>query len=129
MEILNKQRLLRPSSPHFTIYQPQLTWLGSIFNRVTGVALSTCTSLYFFHRSMLPPSSSVVRILTRLPRRTRNLRQCSRRRVCSWTSRCCKVHWKGASRPTVYFPFAQRVETFGLGYGQMFVVSLSLLKL
>ncbi|KAI0788073.1 SDHC, cytochrome b subunit of succinate dehydrogenase [Fomes fomentarius] len=36
-EILNKQRLRRPSSPHFTIYQPQLTWLGSIANRVTGV--------------------------------------------------------------------------------------------
>jgi succinate dehydrogenase (ubiquinone) cytochrome b560 subunit len=39
-EILNKQRLQRPSSPHFTIYQPQLTWLGSIANRVTGSALS-----------------------------------------------------------------------------------------
>ncbi|KIK60114.1 hypothetical protein GYMLUDRAFT_261520 [Collybiopsis luxurians FD-317 M1] len=38
--ILNKQRLQRPSSPHFTIYQPQLTWIGSIFNRVTGVSLS-----------------------------------------------------------------------------------------
>ncbi|KAF8224087.1 fumarate reductase respiratory complex transmembrane subunit [Tricholoma matsutake] len=39
MEILNKQRLLRPSSPHFTIYQPQLTWYGSILNRTTGGAL------------------------------------------------------------------------------------------
>jgi succinate dehydrogenase (ubiquinone) cytochrome b560 subunit len=39
-EILNKQRLARPSSPHFTIYQPQLTWLGSIANRVTGSGLS-----------------------------------------------------------------------------------------
>ncbi|KAF5347646.1 hypothetical protein D9757_013355 [Collybiopsis confluens] len=38
--ILNKQRLQRPSSPHFTIYQPQLTWIGSIFNRVTGVSLT-----------------------------------------------------------------------------------------
>ncbi|KAJ4482253.1 SDHC, cytochrome b subunit of succinate dehydrogenase [Lentinula aciculospora] len=37
--ILNTQRLQRPSSPHFTIYEPQLTWIGSIFNRVTGVAL------------------------------------------------------------------------------------------
>ena len=41
-EILDKQRLLRPSSPHFTIYQPQLTWLGSIANRVTGAGLSVC---------------------------------------------------------------------------------------
>ncbi|KAF4564448.1 Cytochrome b subunit of succinate dehydrogenase SDH3 [Pleurotus pulmonarius] len=40
VEILNKQRLNRPSSPHFTIYQPQLTWLGSIANRATGGALS-----------------------------------------------------------------------------------------
>ena len=39
MDILNAQRLRRPSSPHFTIYQPQLTWIGSIANRVTGVAL------------------------------------------------------------------------------------------
>lgn len=40
--ILNEQRLKRPSSPHFTIYQPQLTWVGSIFNRMTGAALSVC---------------------------------------------------------------------------------------
>ncbi|KAF8630037.1 hypothetical protein AX17_005505 [Amanita inopinata Kibby_2008] len=39
-EILNKQRLNRPSSPHFTIYQPQLTWLGSIAHRVSGASLS-----------------------------------------------------------------------------------------
>jgi len=38
--ILNKQRLSRPSSPHFTIYQPQLTWIASIANRATGGALS-----------------------------------------------------------------------------------------
>ncbi|KAK1230425.1 cytochrome b subunit of succinate dehydrogenase, Sdh3p [Marasmius sp. AFHP31] len=40
LEMLNHQRLKRPSSPHFTIYQPQLTWLGSIANRATGGALS-----------------------------------------------------------------------------------------
>ncbi|KAH9948589.1 succinate dehydrogenase cytochrome b560 subunit [Amylocystis lapponica] len=40
VEILNAQRLKRPSSPHFTIYQPQLTWLGSIANRFTGAGLS-----------------------------------------------------------------------------------------
>lgn len=38
--LLNEQRLARPSSPHFTIYQPQITWLLSIANRVTGVGLS-----------------------------------------------------------------------------------------
>ncbi|TIA89446.1 hypothetical protein E3P99_02077 [Wallemia hederae] len=40
LALLNHQRNLRPSSPHFTIYQPQLTWYGSIANRVTGVGLS-----------------------------------------------------------------------------------------
>ncbi|KAE8266979.1 hypothetical protein A4X09_0g5370 [Tilletia walkeri] len=40
LELLNKQRSLRPTSPHLTIYQPQLTWYGSIANRVTGVGLS-----------------------------------------------------------------------------------------
>ncbi|WVF71304.1 succinate dehydrogenase, cytochrome b556 subunit [Kwoniella sp. CBS 6097] len=37
---LNSQRQHRPNSPHATIYQPQLTWYLSIFNRITGVALS-----------------------------------------------------------------------------------------
>ncbi|WFD00147.1 cytochrome b subunit of succinate dehydrogenase, Sdh3p [Malassezia yamatoensis] len=37
---LNAVRQERPTSPHFTIYQPQLTWLSSIANRVTGVGLS-----------------------------------------------------------------------------------------
>ncbi|TIC01449.1 cytochrome b560 subunit of succinate dehydrogenase [Wallemia mellicola] len=40
LALLNRQRNLRPSSPHFTIYQPQLTWLASIGHRVTGVGLS-----------------------------------------------------------------------------------------
>ncbi|CAD6976804.1 unnamed protein product [Tilletia controversa] len=40
LELLNKQRSLRPTSPHLTIYQPQLTWTASIFNRMTGVGLS-----------------------------------------------------------------------------------------
>lgn len=43
--ILNQQRLKRPSSPHFTIYQPQLTWVASIVNRMTGVGLSVGTRL------------------------------------------------------------------------------------
>ncbi|KAG6844091.1 hypothetical protein H0H87_009881 [Tephrocybe sp. NHM501043] len=51
MELLNKQRLLRPSSPHFTIYQPQLTWIASIFNRGAGVGLSVL--LYGFSLAYL----------------------------------------------------------------------------
>ena len=38
--ILNQQRLKRPTSPHLTIYQPQLTWVMSIANRAAGVGLS-----------------------------------------------------------------------------------------
>ncbi|KAJ7191111.1 SDHC, cytochrome b subunit of succinate dehydrogenase [Mycena pura] len=51
VDILNKQRLLRPSSPHFTIYQPQMTWIPSIFHRVTGGALSAL--LYGFSLAYL----------------------------------------------------------------------------
>ena len=41
--ILNKQRLHRPSSPHFTIYKPQIPWILSIATRVTGAGLSVGT--------------------------------------------------------------------------------------
>ncbi|KAF7375627.1 Cytochrome b subunit of succinate dehydrogenase SDH3 [Mycena sanguinolenta] len=51
VDILNKQRLKRPSSPHFTIYQPQITWIGSIFHRATGGALSAV--LYGFSLAYL----------------------------------------------------------------------------
>ncbi|KAK6978133.1 cytochrome b subunit of succinate dehydrogenase SDH3, partial [Favolaschia claudopus] len=40
VDILNKQRLLRPTSPHLTIYKPQLTSVLSIGNRGVGGALS-----------------------------------------------------------------------------------------
>ncbi|KAH9953682.1 succinate dehydrogenase cytochrome b560 subunit [Russula dissimulans] len=49
--ILNTQRLSRPSSPHFTIYQPQLTWIASIANRITGSGLSVL--LYGFSLAYL----------------------------------------------------------------------------
>jgi succinate dehydrogenase (ubiquinone) cytochrome b560 subunit len=45
-EILAKQRLNRPVSPHLSIYKPQITWYASSLNRVTGVILSG--SLYLF---------------------------------------------------------------------------------
>ncbi|ORY81506.1 hypothetical protein BCR37DRAFT_348162 [Protomyces lactucae-debilis] len=38
--LLAAQRRRRPNSPHLTIYQPQLTWYLSMFNRITGIALS-----------------------------------------------------------------------------------------
>ncbi|KAK5111314.1 hypothetical protein LTR62_005154 [Meristemomyces frigidus] len=39
-EILAKQRLARPVSPHLSIYRPQITWYGSIINRITGSLMS-----------------------------------------------------------------------------------------
>lgn len=69
--ILNTQRLKRPSSPHFTIYQPQLTWLGSIANRVTGVGLSVCPSTFLSLLSATNShqcsTASPSRILSHLP--------------------------------------------------------------
>jgi succinate dehydrogenase (ubiquinone) cytochrome b560 subunit len=44
--ILAKQRLSRPVSPHLSIYQPQITWYASGLNRLTAVILSG--SLYLF---------------------------------------------------------------------------------
>ncbi|KAI4287290.1 MAG: hypothetical protein L6R35_003455 [Caloplaca aegaea] len=38
--ILNRQRLNRPVSPHLTIYQPQIPWMLSGLNRITGSVLS-----------------------------------------------------------------------------------------
>jgi len=45
-ELLAKQRVQRPVSPHLSIYQPQITWYASSLNRITGITLSG--SLYIF---------------------------------------------------------------------------------
>ncbi|EMD67289.1 hypothetical protein GGP41_007204 [Bipolaris sorokiniana] len=45
-EILAKQRVNRPVSPHLAIYRPQITWIASGLNRITGLTLSG--SLYLF---------------------------------------------------------------------------------
>ncbi|THH18973.1 hypothetical protein EW146_g2099 [Bondarzewia mesenterica] len=47
---------LVPKRPHFTIYQPQLTWIGSIFNRATGTFLSVL--LYGFSLAYLVAPST-----------------------------------------------------------------------
>lgn len=39
-EILAAQRRHRPVSPHLTIYKPQVTWILSALNRITGSILS-----------------------------------------------------------------------------------------
>ncbi|KAL8711442.1 MAG: hypothetical protein Q9220_004100 [cf. Caloplaca sp. 1 TL-2023] len=38
--ILAAQRLNRPVSPHLTVYQPQIPWVLSALNRITGSVLS-----------------------------------------------------------------------------------------
>ncbi|PGH12953.1 succinate dehydrogenase, cytochrome b556 subunit [Helicocarpus griseus UAMH5409] len=49
--ILPRQRLNRPVAPHLSIYQPQITWLLSSLNRITGVTLSS--GLYVFATAYL----------------------------------------------------------------------------
>lgn len=39
-QILVEQRKKRPTSPHLTIYRPQITWYLSSLNRITGSVLS-----------------------------------------------------------------------------------------
>lgn len=50
-QILVKQRLNRPVSPHLTIYRPQIGWIGSSLHRISGVALSG--SLYLWATAYL----------------------------------------------------------------------------
>jgi len=52
--ILAKQRLARPVSPHLGIYRPQITWLPSILNRITGAILSGGLYLYGFGYLIAP---------------------------------------------------------------------------
>ena len=59
LELLNKQRALRPNSP-WHIYQPQLTSVSSVMNRVTGAGLSVgeCHSCNTGQSDRLPAKSS-----------------------------------------------------------------------
>ncbi|RQM08589.1 hypothetical protein DH86_00000301 [Scytalidium sp. 3C] len=49
--ILAAQRKHRPVSPHLSIYQPQIPWIGSSLHRITGAALSG--SVYIFSLAYL----------------------------------------------------------------------------
>jgi succinate dehydrogenase (ubiquinone) cytochrome b560 subunit len=50
-QILISQRRNRPTSPHLTIYKPQIPWILSSLNRITGVVLSG--GLYIFGSAYL----------------------------------------------------------------------------
>lgn len=132
LKMLNEQRSVRPSSPHFTIYQPQLTWIGSIFNRVTGVGLSvgewTCASSHKALRSsqltvwlfLIDFLARLVRILGRLPRCSSgwtwgppHLRHACV--SCSLSSILGQDCAQGSSRFGIQLSHVQRNPTFGLG--------------
>ncbi|PKI83881.1 cytochrome b subunit of succinate dehydrogenase, Sdh3p [Malassezia vespertilionis] len=51
---LNHVRMDRPISPELSIYQPQLTWYSSIFNRITGVGMSVLLYGYCMSYAVLP---------------------------------------------------------------------------
>ncbi|CAG8444698.1 8691_t:CDS:2 [Funneliformis caledonium] len=67
-EILISQRAKRPLSPHFTIYQPQLTWYMSFAHRVTGAGLAVglygVTTAYAFGG---PDADTLVAAVSTLP--------------------------------------------------------------
>jgi len=68
--ILNTQRLARQSSPHFTIYQPQLTWVASIANRITGAGLSVLLygfSLAYLFAPSIFSSANIIEFAAGLP--------------------------------------------------------------
>ncbi|KAG0633626.1 hypothetical protein HOY80DRAFT_1005860 [Tuber brumale] len=52
--ILVAQRKRRPTSPHLSIYQPQLTWYGSAANRITGSVLSVGAYGFFAAYAVAP---------------------------------------------------------------------------
>lgn len=47
-EILVKQRVNRPVSPHLSIYRPQITWYSSGLNRLTAVIITGSFYLWGF---------------------------------------------------------------------------------
>ncbi|KAL8631866.1 hypothetical protein Q9189_002446 [Teloschistes chrysophthalmus] len=53
-KILTAQRLNRPVSPHLTIYQPQIPWILSALNRITGSLLSGGFYLFGFAYLIAP---------------------------------------------------------------------------
>lgn len=50
-QILISQRKSRPTSPHLSIYRPQITWLASSLNRISAAIMSG--SLYIFGTAYL----------------------------------------------------------------------------
>ncbi|EON69351.1 hypothetical protein W97_08611 [Coniosporium apollinis CBS 100218] len=53
-DMLVKQRLNRPVSPHLGIYRPQITWYGSALNRITASILSGGFYIFGFSYLIAP---------------------------------------------------------------------------
>ena len=54
--IVAAQRVHRPISPHLSIYKPQIPWMLSMMNRITGAVLSGgITSAAPFHTFLVVP--------------------------------------------------------------------------
>ncbi|KAF8166637.1 cytochrome b subunit of succinate dehydrogenase, Sdh3p [Mycena galopus ATCC 62051] len=70
IDILNRQRILRPLSPELTIYKPQLTSVLSIGNRAAGAALGVLFygfSLTYLLAPGILDSTHVVEFMAGLP--------------------------------------------------------------
>ncbi|KAJ7258277.1 hypothetical protein C8J57DRAFT_534459 [Mycena rebaudengoi] len=96
----NRQRFLRPPSPHFTIYQPQLTWIASPRDG---------------RRADFP----AVRLRAGVTRRAGHLRQRARRGVRRHAARGCQVRGKGAAGCAVCAPRAEWHPPFELGFDKV----------
>lgn len=121
-KILNEQRLKRPSSPHFTIYQPQLTWIGSIANRVTGAGLSVCKNYmlrFCEYSSLIPIPYSTVRLFHRLLGFPGDLRVGERRGTSGYLARIPQDCWQDYPRSTLRLSLLERSQALGLGHDQM----------
>lgn len=59
------RKIIRPLSPHLTIYKPQVTSTLSIFHRITGSILSllVLAFLFAFHLHGMFPNNSMVQAI------------------------------------------------------------------
>lgn len=115
--LLQEQRRRRPNSPHLSIYKPQITWILSSLNRITGVALSGGIVFWLFH--LLSNCDRLIWFWSRIPCGTRiglALRfgyHCRDIRFYEWTEQVC--HQECCSS-AVHLSLMERYKTFDLGF-------------
>ena len=132
MDLLNKQRSMRPNSPHLTIYQPQLTWYGSIANRITGVGLSGrayCSQGQLGRHvltSALLSLSSALCMGDLLPgpalyAHWRSALVGAYGPLCCPGSLLAQADYQGASGRGGELPHLERIQALGMGLGLLYV--------